>query len=97
MTVPYPKVDALKKKSLPCSWEGFFAVRESRYEGFDKVESLGKGGGVGGGNLSPERFPSPTFLLSLSLSLSLFPYYFTGTVEIALKGEPSTRRRLTAR
>ena len=64
-------MDALKKKSLPCSWEGFFAVRESRYEGFDKVESLGKGGGVGEGNLSPERFPSPTFLLSLSLSLSL--------------------------
>ena len=84
-------LQGIAKKEKPSLFLGrLFAIRESRYEGFDKVKSLGKGGGVGGGNLYPERFPSPTFLL-------LFSYCFTGTVEIALKGEPSTRRRLTAR
>ena len=68
-------------------------VREIRDEGFDKVESLGrgKGGGTGGGEggtflQKGSPFPPPIRL-----------YFFTGTVEMALNGEPSTMRRLTAR
>ena len=57
-------LQGIAKKEKPSLFLGrLFAIRESRYEGFDKVKSLGKGGGVGEGNLSEERFPSPTVIL----------------------------------
>ncbi|WP_419003634.1 hypothetical protein, partial [Bilophila wadsworthia] len=69
-------MQGIAKKEKPSLFLGrLFAIRESRYEGFDKVKSLGKGGGVGEGNLSPETVTTPTFDL-------LFYYFFTGTVAI---------------
>ena len=82
-------LQGIAKKEKPSLFLGrLFAIRESRYEGFDKVKSLGKGGVWGRETFLQKGFPPPHFF---------FPYCFTGTVEIALKGEPSTRRRLTAR
>ena len=49
----------------------------------------GEDGGVGEGGTFLQKgspFPPPIRL-----------YFFTGTVEMALNGEPSTMRRLTAR
>lgn len=58
----------------------------------DSIRSkvLGREGVWGRETFLQKGFPPPHFFF-------FFSYCFTGTVEIALKGEPSTRRRLTAR